>query len=138
MKLLGKKQGELAELKLHTLAFEKGWIVSTPFGDNSKYDLVVDVNGVLSRVQVKSTSKKDISNRQNRYTLIIGYGNKQKKPYLKKDVDIIAIYIIPEDVWYIIPIEELKGKVNLHFRPFDKSSKGKYEGFKMAWNIFSK
>ena len=50
-----KNQGDNAELRFMLLNHELGNIVSKPFGDNAKYDLIVDTSTELQRVQVKST-----------------------------------------------------------------------------------
>jgi hypothetical protein len=133
---MSKKLGELAELKFYTIAYENNFIISKPFGDNARYDFIVDCNGKLSRVQVKSTSYIDRANRENRYSLVVGYGNKCKISYTENDIDIVAIFVFPENIWYIIQINKLDGKKKINLRPFDKNSKGKYEIFKMAWELF--
>jgi len=135
---MSKKQGELVELRFYLTAYEKGWVVSKPFGDNAKYDFIVDADGKLSRVQVKSTLVLDRGNRQNRYALVAASGCKNKIAYSNTTIDFLAIYIIPAETWYIIPIEEVEGKKKLHFRPFDSASTGKYEKFKSAWELFKK
>ncbi len=38
-------------------------------------------------------------------------------PYTKDQIDYLAAYIIPEDVWYIIPAEKIAGRKNLYFNP---------------------
>lgn len=133
---MSKAQGELTELMFYTLAYRKGWIVSKPFGDNARYDFIVDATGRLSRVQVKSTSVKDHTGRHDRYTAVIAHGCKGKLRYTKNDVDLIAVYVIPENAWYIIPIAELGGSIKINIRPFSPNSKGKYERFKEAWDLF--
>jgi len=50
-----------------------------------------------------------------------------------KDVDVIAAYLVPKDLWYIVPIEECTCK-NLWFFP-EKSIKGsRFEKFREAWD----
>jgi hypothetical protein len=50
-------------------------------------------------VQVKSTTSK--VDESYDYHLSTG----RQKPYTKNEIDFIAAYIVPKDVWYIIPIE---------------------------------
>ena len=54
-----KSIGDLAELKVITDLTERGFDVSIPFGDNCKYDLIVDINGSLKKVQVKARSTRN-------------------------------------------------------------------------------
>lgn len=39
-----------------------GYTVSVPLNDTQNYDLVVDMNGVLKKIQVKSTNNKEAKN----------------------------------------------------------------------------
>ena len=48
--------GTLLELEFAVECMRRGAVVSQPFGDNSHYDLLVDVNNTIYRVQVKSAS----------------------------------------------------------------------------------
>lgn len=54
-----KQKGELAEAKVLPRLIEKGYTVSKPFGENSRYDYVVDDGDELHRVQVKKGSELD-------------------------------------------------------------------------------
>ena len=48
-----KSKGNLGEIKVASEFIKYGCMVSFPFGDNARYDLVVDMNGELKKVQVK-------------------------------------------------------------------------------------
>lgn len=105
-----KCQGDIAELKFILLNKELGYIVSKPFGEDCKYDVIVDTGEELQRVQVKSTRNKETANRKNCYNCGVCSGHDSKKRYTEDSVDYIAIYVIPENAWYKIPIKEIKGK----------------------------
>ena len=49
-----KTKGSIAEHKVILACIERNATVSIPIGDNDAYDLIVDVNEILYRVQVKS------------------------------------------------------------------------------------
>jgi PD-(D/E)XK endonuclease len=49
-----KRKGEMAELIFVVKAASMGFAVSKPYGDSEPYDLVVEENGRLLRIQVKS------------------------------------------------------------------------------------
>ena len=78
-----------------------GVIVSKPYGDNSRYDFVVDNGRRFLGLQVKSTSARVTENlyvvnmerREMGRTLL----------YREGEVDFLAIYVVPEERWYIIP-----------------------------------
>jgi len=93
-----KERGEWVELQFMAQALRKKLRVSKPWGDSGSYDVGIEHRGRLLRVQVKSTS----------YRLSNGYQcscrpNARSKRYTTRKVDFFAAYIVPEDVWYIIP-----------------------------------
>nr|WP_246986463.1 group I intron-associated PD-(D/E)XK endonuclease [Halorientalis marina] len=49
-----KMRGDRTEAAVLSSLVEAGYSVSVPFGDNDKYDLVVDDGGTLHRVQCKT------------------------------------------------------------------------------------
>lgn len=54
-----KQKGNITELEI-ILAFKKlGYEVSLPYGDNARYDLIVDLDGKFIRVQVKTSRTTD-------------------------------------------------------------------------------
>lgn len=125
-----KHQGDTAELLFMIMNHRLGYTVLKPFGDNAKYDIVVDIGKELQRIQVKSTSRKATDNRMDCYNCVVCSGAKNKQPYSKKDIDYIAIYVIPEDVWYKIPIEEVKGKT-VKLYPHREPQRDTYEKYRL-------
>lgn len=51
-----KKIGNLTELQCATRLYELGCAVSIPFGNSEKYDLIIDWNDKLYKIQVKHAS----------------------------------------------------------------------------------
>jgi hypothetical protein len=128
-----KQQGELAELQFYLKSHEYGFIVSKPFGDSAKYDFIVDCNGRLSRVQVKSTVQSPY--RHTGYQITAGYG-KDKKCYSKKDIDYLCAYIVPSDLWYVLPIKVLGDKRSLSIYP-DKEEHP-INAYRESWQLFKR
>ncbi len=52
-----KDRGDETEAKITHEMISHGYSVSVPFGDNDKYDLIVDDTGELYRVQCKTAWK---------------------------------------------------------------------------------
>jgi hypothetical protein len=121
-----KLRGEWAELKFMTKATEQGLRVSKPWGEVSRYDFLVEYNGVVSRVQVKSTMFKD----RGGYSCSV---RGSSGPYVGDAFDFLAAYLIPEDVWYIIPAEKIKGQGSIALYP--RLERAKYRGYREAWNL---
>src|SRR5437762_14195569 len=49
-----KRQGEWAELAFMTKAARMGWNVARIFGDSTPYDIIIERDGLMLRIQVKS------------------------------------------------------------------------------------
>jgi hypothetical protein len=94
-----KRRGEWAELQFMARAAEEGLRLAKPWGDSSRYDVVVETGGQFVRVQVKSTA-----NRQPNGGYVCGvHPSPGSELYKRGDFDFLAAYIIPLDIWFIIP-----------------------------------
>lgn len=127
-----KDLGELAQAEFIVKAMHNGLRVSEPFGDNQKYDFIVDNGNKLFRIQVKSTSCY-IENGDN-YKLSTSYGSSKKELYTNKDIDFFACYIQPERIWYIIPVTSVHTP---SIRLYNNSNASKLTPFKEAWNLLN-
>jgi hypothetical protein len=92
-----KRRGEWAELEFIAAAAKHGLEVFQPLGDSASYDAVIEIHGHFLRVQVKST----ICLRAEGYKCNIRPCT--GRAYKRGDFDFVAAYVIPEDIWYIIP-----------------------------------
>lgn len=95
------KKGYITELQVISKLLEYG-DVSIPYGNNSRYDCILDYKNKLLKIQIKTSKKVD----ENRF--FISMQNSQtnrnvskKKKYSADDVDYIAsiynnqVYLIP-------------------------------------------
>ena len=91
-----------------------GYTVSIPLNDTQDYDLIVDKNYVLKKVQVKSTNcKTKYGNYQVALKSCGGTKGKTYKTVIETNID--EIFILTGDLnMYIIPIEILKNKSTLN------------------------
>ncbi|MGO9648408.1 MAG: group I intron-associated PD-(D/E)XK endonuclease [Terriglobales bacterium] len=127
-----KRRGEWAELRFMAEAAQRGLSVSKPWGESDRYDVGVEHNGHYQRVQVKSTLYRI----KAYYRCNLKTWNRNN-PYRPGEVDFFAIYIIPEDLWYIVPAAvalAIKGK-NIGFTPHLRGHK--YECYQKAWHLLS-
>lgn len=139
-----KQQGELAELEFYVQAYGRGMVVSKPFGDNAKYDFIVDNGGRLSRVQVKSvgsTQGTSSTSGNSSYRVLLAYGANNKKPYTSKDVDMFAVWVIPERCWYFIPVGDVHSlRISLYphrtLSRFSNKATAHYEQYRDEWVQF--
>jgi len=128
-----KEIGLTSELKFHVEAVDRGLILSVPCGEQV-YDCVVDNGDTLFKIQVKSTSKERFEKKDS-FRVILTSGV-QKRAYTKKEIDIFAILIIPLSLWYLIPQNEIDGKMQVQLRPHCKSCP--FRSFVNNWDIFNK
>ena len=94
-----------------------GFTVAKPWGDSNRYDLAVYYEPGFWRVQVKLTTHRVGS----RYRLAVK--GPRHPAYTKKEIDFLDAYVMPANVWYVIPIEAFVGRTALE-DPGGK--KGKY------------
>lgn len=129
-----KERGEWVELQFMALALRQGLKVLKPWGDSSAYDVAVEFGPRLLRVQVKSTS----------YRLGNGYlcafkPNHRGGRYSTRKVHFFAAYIVPKNVWYILPSSVvLKTKSDtLMLCPVRPKAhvRYRYEVYREAWHL---
>lgn len=138
--MTNKEAGVVWEYKFFSRVLDLGHKLYIPAGDNLATDCVIAKrgDGGLVRVQVKGTTRinKKLSGLP-RYQIIAGSGSKSKTPIDCSEVDLLSVYIAPEDTWYLIPCPALNGKKSLWFYPNSADSKARFEQYKEAWDILS-
>jgi hypothetical protein len=108
-----KHFGNLAVQLFSCEVLKRGGRYSKPEGDDSPYDIIIDVAGNLWRVQVKSTWTC-VNNRigervSNRCRIIIAKGCNKKTPYHTDDADAVALYAAPFNHWEIKHSDQITG-----------------------------
>jgi hypothetical protein len=124
-----KRKGEVAESGFLAKAVSLGFGVAKPWGDSERYDFIVDAGGRLWRVQVKSGYR---GCKDGGYT-VHGYGNAHRRAYTPEEVDVIVGYIVPLEVWYVIPIEAFAGIKSIKVFPASRRRRSKHEKYREAW-----
>lgn len=163
-----KLRGEWAELRFMTRVAEHGVMISKPWGDSARYDLMIEHHGRVLRIQVKSTMRivrgcyrchlptaappTNLSSRaQSRARPertpsanegksngdLLSFPERRaslSEPLSQNQIDFLAAYIIPLDLWYILPAPvtaRLHGHISLS--PHRKGHK--YEPYLEAWHL---
>ena len=103
----------------------KGYTVSIPLNDTQDYDLIVDKDNILKKVQVKSTScKTKYGNYQVALKSCGGTKGITYKTIIETNVD--ELFILLENMkMYILPIKEITNKSTLNIC-------SKYEKYKIT------
>ena len=125
-----KQRGEWVELLFMTVASGLGFNVAKPWGNPPRYDIVLELNGRFLRVQVKST---EMWLGTCYLCQLHGFG---RPKYTTKQVDYFAIYVVPEDIWYIFPAKCLARKRTIALTPHLKGHK--YERYLENWSLLTR
>lgn len=128
-----KEIGAIGEFSFSIEAIKRGFSVSQPVVDSLKYDFIVEGKN-LYKVQVKTTSQP-IKGKNNAYKFFTSHGSKGKRAYFINDVDIIVLYILPLEIFYIVPIKEINSTT---CRVYPLKENHKYNKYKEAWHYLSK
>ena len=107
-------------------AAEHGLQVTKPWGETARYDFAVEHEARFVRVQVKSTMFRE----HDGYSCTV---RGCRGPYVGDPFDFVAAYLIPEDVWYIIPAGKFEGQGSIGLYP--RLKKSKYGRYKEAWHL---
>lgn len=114
MELTSKEKGNLTELQCLTAFYELGYKVSIPYGENCRYDFILDVNNTLLRIQVK-TSKSvsdDCFSFATRSTRVNSQGSTNRN-YTKEEIDYFATFY--QEKCYLVPVDECGSEKKLRF-----------------------
>lgn len=142
--LESKQIGNLTELQCITSFYELGYKVSLPYGENSRYDFIADINGVLIRVQVKTCKPSEdgsfisFSCRSTR----VNANGCYHRQYSKDEIDYFCTYY--NNTCYLIPVTECSKEKKLRFSTPKNNQQGRinyakeYELFSQVQKILKK
>ena len=124
--------GELGETAFMHKATSLGFGLALPYGHLHRYDFIVESGSNLWRVQVKTTAymvdgSYQVCIRRNTPTSTLAY--------TESEVDFVAVYIIPEETWYILPVREVVERQALRIRPKGHRRAGRYAYYREAWHL---
>jgi hypothetical protein len=131
-----KRMGELAELGFMYRAATYGIGVAKPHGDSFPYDVLTQHGKRLLRVQVKSCFQAGRYG-NNGFTIRVVCGGGEIH-YSVDEVDFIAAFIAKHDTWYLIPMESLGQRKNIHLYPGRRRIKpgcGLFEQYRESWHL---
>ena len=95
------------------------------------WDFIVTCPAGSLKVQIKATN---VATRPDSYNFATHTGSLKKKCLDKKAIDVVGCYIQPEKLWFIIPIEHIKGQTTR--LSTDQTTKSKFQKYRENWSIF--
>lgn len=97
-----KTIGERSEALILARLLLNGEVVLQPFGDNQRYDLVVDRSGSFLRIQCKTGR---IHNGVIRFQSSSNAGGGPKRGY-RGEIDLFGVYCPDNDTVYMVPVND--------------------------------
>lgn len=105
-----KAKGLATELLCQAYLTSLGYNISIPIGEDCRYDFILDINGSLQRIQVKSCQETENGLTFSTRSITTSGHHNINHPYTKEEIDFISIYY--NDQCYLIPVEEFEGKLS--------------------------
>jgi hypothetical protein len=113
--------GQIGEVAVMKKLIAKGWQVLIPYGNAAPYDLVVEKEGQMRRLQVRATRAKgnfisvNCRTKNNRIRLQPGR------------FDFLVVYELDSDIAFVIAASDIWGKAVFHIR-LSPSRSGQFRG----------
>ena len=132
-RLASNEQGDLGEVAFLHKAMSLGFAAAKPYGQNHRYDFIVGGGKNLWRVQVKTcAAAKDDLYKVGVYCTLNGV----RVPYTDSELDFVVVYIMPNEMWYLLPAREVVGQMYLRFRgPSEIHHRDPYAHYREAWHL---
>lgn len=110
------RTGNICEMIVAADCLNRGYSVAFPFGHNTRYDIIVDRNGKLERLQVKGVTP--VRGALNLLPRSTGRQNGKRidKQYDHNEVDWIVAVDTETKLCYYVPIELAKERYQLSLR----------------------
>ncbi|WP_227133334.1 group I intron-associated PD-(D/E)XK endonuclease [Halorubellus salinus] len=115
------RRGDISESIVLSALMRCGLTVSIPFGDSDRYDLVVDEDGELFRVQCKTGSWVNGTVRFKLYSSTVDEEGRVDQSYEPGEVDAFAVYAPQTDEVYWVPMS-VTGTGEMRLRVEDPSA----------------
>lgn len=126
-----KAIGERSEGQVLAALLSVGKVVLMPFGDNQRYDFVVDDGGKFLRVQCKTGNLKDGSVVFQTCSSSMHRTNGERRTY-DGEVDYFGVYCPDNKQCYLIPIKELEGRTRTACLRVSPTRNGQTKGVRWA------
>jgi hypothetical protein len=129
------RSGDLGEVAFVHKAMSLGYVVAKPYGQMHRYDFMVEGGNKLWRVQVKTSTCV----RDGRYQLCVQrITHRRCVAYKKSELDFVIAYLMPEKVWYVLPISIVAGRRSFLLAPPGFRGKNHLAQYLEAWHFLGK
>jgi hypothetical protein len=129
MSINSKTVGERTEAIVLAELLKAGYVVLLPFGDNQRYDIVVEVDGAFQRVQCKTARLVLGSVLSFKTCSTYAHRGRPSRGY-RGEAELFGVYAPHTGKVYLIPVEEVgeyEGRLRL-----EPARNGQTRGIRMA------
>lgn len=99
-----KDVGDISVANIIARLLEFGYVVSVPFGDNLRYDIIVDTGDKLLRVQCKTAWLSRGCLDFNNTSITTKNGRRVSRLYSSNEIDLMLVYSPNFSKIYSVPI----------------------------------
>lgn len=128
--------GALTESKVLATLVSAGFVVAIPFGV-AKYDLIIDGNDGLKRVQCKTGRLKNGAVSFNVYSVKRQSGGGWSTVCYQGEADLFGVYCPQNDKVYLVPVDDHVGSIALRIEPAKNGQKIKWRAEDYEVHVFS-
>ena len=127
-----QRVGTIAEIAFMRQCLERNF-EPHPTTTPMPWDYLVTSPSGTHKVQIKATSRlRNLSG----YKVITAKGTVNKTS-MSDEIDVVACYVLPVDVWWIIPRDRIGNVKTVNLSP-STSSTSKFKKYQDNWSIFYK
>ena len=102
-------------------------------GDNLPYDLLVDTDLEIHRLQIKTTITEE-QGKSRKYGFALNRG-KDSSSYHADTVDFFGLVVLPLRTIYVVPQESVDERMKVYVYPENPDSAGLLERYRENWNL---
>jgi hypothetical protein len=128
-----KYRGELGEAAFLYFATRAGFCVLRPFGEKSACDCLIDNGRDILRVQVKSSEV--LNSKTTCHIKVQHGGNARRATCGKEEIDVVGVFLIPEETFYIFPVEAVAGRTAISLPSAERRNGGCYAQYHEAFHL---
>ena len=130
MNLTTKAVGERTEAIVLAELLKAGYVVLLPFGDNQRYDMVIEENGIFKRIQCK-TAHTVASGTAIGFKTASSYAHRGRPSRgYKGEADLFGVYAPSTGKVYLVPVDAV-GVSSCNLR-LTASRNGQVQGVRLA------
>ncbi len=135
-----KLKSDIAESEVVTQLLKRGYRVLKPVGDRLPYDLAVDLNGKLIRIQIKSAWQQNGAYTVDTRRTKTNRREMVRARYGDNDFDFAILFIEDRKVFYVMPVKvfsSFKSGIAL-VEQTTRQRKPKSYQYREAWGLLEK